>query len=150
MRMSDRGSDGCSSVRPSQVRAQEPDQEAGHAVLAPLADVHKLVAHKALRAHRRAPHEHEATQRRRCRPRGREARDDDHRSVAPPDLHVTDPVRSPSTRRAGASEEAAGEGLAVRSEEHTSELQSLMRISYAVFCLKKKINIEMTASIQRS
>src|SRR3546814_7195696 len=31
-----------------------------------------------------------------------------------------------------------------RSEEHTSELQSLMRISYAVFCLKKKTNITMT------
>src|SRR3546814_2608376 len=31
---------------------------------------------------------------------------------------------------------ATGQGL--RSEEHTSELQSLMRISYAVFCLKKK------------
>src|SRR3546814_8314623 len=30
--------------------------------------------------------------------------------------------------------------LARRSEEHTSELQSLMRISYAVFCLQKKIN----------
>src|SRR3546814_10468567 len=30
-----------------------------------------------------------------------------------------------------------GDDLAVRSEEHTSELQSLMRISYAVFCLKK-------------
>src|SRR3546814_8185264 len=30
--------------------------------------------------------------------------------------------------------------LALRSEEHTSELQSLMRISYAVFCLKKKKN----------
>src|SRR3546814_9019768 len=30
-------------------------------------------------------------------------------------------------------------GCAIRSEEHTSELQSLMRISYAVFCLKKKI-----------
>src|SRR3546814_4740703 len=30
--------------------------------------------------------------------------------------------------------------LADRSEEHTSELQSLMRISYAVFCLKKKIS----------
>src|SRR3546814_3042717 len=28
----------------------------------------------------------------------------------------------------------------LRSEEHTSELQSLMRISYAVFCLKKKTN----------
>src|SRR3546814_9217255 len=32
--------------------------------------------------------------------------------------------------------------LTGRSEEHTSELQSLMRISYAVFCLKKKTNIE--------
>src|SRR3546814_3547500 len=34
-----------------------------------------------------------------------------------------------------------------RSEEHTSELQSLMRISYAVFCLKKKTN---TTTILRS
>src|SRR3546814_5793436 len=33
--------------------------------------------------------------------------------------------------------QSSGGGL-VRSEEHTSELQSLMRISYAVFCLKKK------------
>src|SRR3546814_7888425 len=32
----------------------------------------------------------------------------------------------------------AGRDLGMRSEEHTSELQSLMRISYAVFCLKKK------------
>src|SRR3546814_6624928 len=31
-----------------------------------------------------------------------------------------------------------------RSEEHTSELQSLMRNSYAVFCLKKKINTKQT------
>src|SRR3546814_9190803 len=31
-----------------------------------------------------------------------------------------------------------GDGFAIRSEEHTSELQSLMRISYAVFCLEKK------------
>src|SRR3546814_2172769 len=30
-----------------------------------------------------------------------------------------------------------------RSEEHTSELQSLMRISYAVFCLKKKIKTQI-------
>src|SRR3546814_3488949 len=36
--------------------------------------------------------------------------------------------------------------LPVRSEEHTSELQSLMRISYAVFCLKKNtINTDHTA-----
>src|SRR3546814_3167888 len=33
---------------------------------------------------------------------------------------------------------AGNHGLIHRSEEHTSELQSLMRISYAVFCLKKK------------
>src|SRR3546814_3149974 len=32
-----------------------------------------------------------------------------------------------------------GSPYLLRSEEHTSELQSLMRISYAVFCLKKKI-----------
>src|SRR3546814_8089031 len=32
----------------------------------------------------------------------------------------------------------------IRSEEHTSELQSLMRISYAVFCLKKKKNKHRT------
>src|SRR3546814_1622334 len=41
----------------------------------------------------------------------------------------------------------------MRSEEHTSELQSLMRISYAVFCLKKKkkkknINIQHTSDIK--
>src|SRR3546814_7941528 len=34
--------------------------------------------------------------------------------------------------------------LTRRSEEHTSELQSLMRISYAVFCLKKKNNTTTT------
>src|SRR3546814_2312705 len=37
-----------------------------------------------------------------------------------------------------------------RSEEHTSELQSLMRISYAVFCLKKKINQTTTATQLRT
>src|SRR3546814_6627724 len=36
--------------------------------------------------------------------------------------------------------------LAARSEEHTSELQSLMRISYAVFCLKKKTNTNSLCS----
>src|SRR3546814_3465418 len=36
-----------------------------------------------------------------------------------------------------------------RSEEHTSELQSLMRISYAVFCLKKKKNNKATHEIQQ-
>src|SRR3546814_5030215 len=39
-----------------------------------------------------------------------------------------------------ASDYAMGNPDRLRSEEHTSELQSLMRISYAVFCLKKKKN----------
>src|SRR3546814_4656521 len=37
--------------------------------------------------------------------------------------------------------------LGVRSEEHTSELQSLMRISYAVFCLKKKKEIDVETAL---
>src|SRR3546814_2790405 len=47
----------------------------------------------------------------------------------------------PSRRRsAGLAELHRAQGQ--RSEEHTSELQSLMRISYAVFCLKKKKKID--------
>src|SRR3546814_3292668 len=38
----------------------------------------------------------------------------------------------------GHAEEAPGDPVPKRSEEHTSELQSHMRISYAVFCLKQK------------
>src|SRR3546814_8049204 len=57
-------------------------------------------------------------------------------------------VANPSALFLGRSEAGKGEPVAgsaifagmegTRSEEHTSELQSLMRISYAVFCLKKK------------
>src|SRR3546814_2737800 len=42
----------------------------------------------------------------------------------------------------GKADNAAMIRARLRSEEHTSELQSLMRISYAVFCLKKKTKIE--------
>src|SRR3546814_7098096 len=41
-------------------------------------------------------------------------------------------------------------GLGIRSEEHTSELQSLMRISYAVFCLTKKIQNKRVQIKQRN
>src|SRR3546814_4484589 len=44
----------------------------------------------------------------------------------------------------------ADRGLCRRSEEHTSELQSLMRISYAVFCLKKKNTKETATTITSS
>src|SRR3546814_1931211 len=47
---------------------------------------------------------------------------------------------------------AEATGQRIRSEEHTSELQSLMRISYAVFCLKKKKNNTYTVKriVQRT
>src|SRR3546814_7174378 len=45
---------------------------------------------------------------------------------------------------------ASSPNWAVRSEEHTSELQSLMSISYAVFCLKKKKNTQQTQSNTRT
>src|SRR3546814_17929983 len=69
-------------------------------------------------------------------------------STAPPRLERTQVICQP--RRAATSAIAPRRGrrlpsvtlrsrrAVARSEEHTSELQSLMRISYAVFCLKKK------------
>src|SRR3546814_7191835 len=54
---------------------------------------------------------------------------------------VMQEVPNAARRRAEVASASAEIGLAeaeARSEEHTSELQSLMRISYAVFCLKKK------------
>src|SRR3546814_2006125 len=48
-------------------------------------------------------------------------------------------------RTAGATDRRVASRNCRRSEEHTSELQSLMRISYAVFCLKKKKTHQTTA-----
>src|SRR3546814_4692997 len=49
-------------------------------------------------------------------------------------------LRTRDPREALAELHGLGRRHVFRSEEHTSELQSLMRISYAVFCLKKKNN----------
>src|SRR3546814_1023770 len=67
-------------------------------------------------------------------------RSDRPRLPDPPDR---DPGRRPADRVQGLRREGPARARhdldqAHRSEEHTSELQSLMRISYAVFCLKKK------------
>src|SRR3546814_6448071 len=51
---------------------------------------------------------------------------------------VASPPGASTTCTACSRPKAAPSSAARRSEEHTSELQSLMRISYAVFCLKKK------------
>src|SRR3546814_1525457 len=83
--------------------------------------------------------------------RGREHRDRTRYAGGAPGQHRLRtrqrmPVRVVKQRRRGQrgrrlAPDVAGH-LATRSEEHTSELQSLMRISYAVFCLKKKKNVE--------
>src|SRR3546814_5500753 len=64
-------------------------------------------------------------------------------SLLRPELYRRFPLLNPSDRRnVDENLETLPPGVEVweyfRSEEHTSELQSLMRISYAVFCLKKK------------
>src|SRR3546814_4195576 len=51
-------------------------------------------------------------------------------------------LRLERNQAGGAGPPALRRDRAERSEEHTSELQSLMRISYAVFCLKKKKTIQ--------
>src|SRR3546814_5747694 len=80
---------------------------------------------------------------------GREISDGGERAAGKDDRLAPDPVAEPAEEDEKGRAEREGErdhyvrGRAVdlqrlRSEEHTSELQSLMRISYAVFCLKKK------------
>src|SRR3546814_6358165 len=63
-----------------------------------------------------------------------------HEADVPLGLAVPDPP--PHGREVGGETgpESLWSGNFMRSEEHTSELQSLMRTSYAVFCLKKKHN----------
>src|SRR3546814_1315612 len=60
-----------------------------------------------------------------------------HRSMSWPNRFEVQSHRS----RTRSSQSCSPGRRTIRSEEHTSELQSIMRISYAVFCLKKKNNI---------
>src|SRR3546814_2949538 len=74
------------------------------------------------------------------------------RSPLPPTLRRRSPVSASNTTNewldlAVATSQVWPSSVGqVRSEEHTSELQSLMRISYAVFCLKKK-NKSLTSHV---
>src|SRR3546814_8518434 len=88
---------------------------------------------------------------------GRRRRNDERaeRSVrlggdAPRGWQIGDVTANTAVRRGKQRETVARSCLVhpPRSDEHTSELQSLMRISYAVFCLKKKINNLTHQSIQ--
>src|SRR3546814_2227384 len=63
----------------------------------------------------------------------------EQRPVSRPDDAIRDlPARAPPAVGVGPIPRRLRSQLRVRSDEHTSELQSLMRISYAVFCLKQK------------
>src|SRR3546814_8207726 len=64
--------------------------------------------------------------------------------AAVPGMRRRSDERLPSDRRGARIHDPS----TTRSEEHTSELQSLMRISYAVFCLKKKTQYSERAYIQ--
>src|SRR3546814_15200306 len=63
------------------------------------------------------------------------------RSHVHPGMTALTLILSFATSRAWERVSSSMAALVQRSEEHTSELQSLMRISYAVFCLKKKKHI---------
>src|SRR3546814_10157521 len=55
-----------------------------------------------------------------------------------PCFSVMSVLPDPKAKRTAPAMRSSRDKVYARSEEHTSELQSLMRISYAVFCLKKK------------
>src|SRR3546814_7059914 len=75
---------------------------------------------------------------RRCGFKGNERNEDDFMNIEK--LHRMGQAQCPQRISSRSSDSNCKCGHD-RSEEHTSELQSLMRISYAVFCLKKKKNI---------
>src|SRR3546814_8487965 len=116
MRISDWSSDVCSSDLLGRERCGE---ESAH-----------LLAEGALLWCKRQVHGLIAP---RWRRRTRPAR---HRHGCSPGAACPEPAAHPPARSIAHNFHTPGE--APRSEEHTSELPSLMRISYAVFCLKKK------------
>src|SRR3546814_6479614 len=98
-----------------------------------------------------------AAGRRACGLAAEAAKDDvEDRAVHPLAHDVAEDGARGADQRAGDNEQvvvqgeadAAGRPARVRSEEHTFELQSLMRNSYAVFCLKKKTKISNPQNTQ--
>src|SRR3546814_7995708 len=67
-----------------------------------------------------------------------------------PDRFLDGPLLLRRQDLPGSQRRSGGDGCETRSEEHTSELQSLMSISYAVFCLKKKTKQQNTITQQLS
>src|SRR3546814_3967355 len=87
---------------------------------------------------RRLPRDISASDENPCDRRGKGDQCDQQQAA--PVVHSPPPSKDEGASAGGAPKGATDSALTGRSEEHTSELQSLMRISYAVFCLKKKNN----------
>src|SRR3546814_2902798 len=110
--------------------------------------VSSATPHISRRSRRKRRHEHRARHAGRFRQIVRAvlpARDGGRRA------HLRLLAREPETVRQGGARHhrRRGQAVAVRSEEHTSELQSLMRISYAVFCLQKKTEQKIIRDIKK-
>src|SRR3546814_2258444 len=144
MRISDWSSDGCSSDLPHPPEA-EPQRERGcetesHSVHPGLASQYPCQPKRG-EEHRQRQYTPEA-----AHPRARLGQlSPQRRKEANEEEGQGEPQAQPNEhgqRRQGRQNQCRPERRAHerpgRSEEHTSELQSLMRISYAVFCLKKK------------
>src|SRR3546814_6031042 len=136
MRISDWSSDVCSSDLVAQRhraadQAHVPEQARDHR-LAVLARGEKL-HHPAAAEHQRAG-QPDQLPRRHVHAGPLEPRDGGVHEVG-----GGDHLWAPGAWRRGKEEKGTPRKKRERSEEHTSELQSIMRITYAVFCLKKKI-----------
>src|SRR3546814_5974532 len=122
MRISDWSSDVCSSDLPGD--RQDGGRAPGR---------RRNGAHRFALTRRRV----DAAHHRMARQKGRQVRAHADRPHAGPAAAVRD---AEGLVQVHVRDVGADLGRLARSEEHTSELQSLMRISYAVFCLKKKKN----------
>src|SRR3546814_6677150 len=124
MRISDWSSDVCSSDLRSRCPGQRPGTARTRRAMPAIGDALSLPQSQAAFSGRFKGRRH--AQRRRAKTKGERQHD------------VACRPQPFSLARKGERLKAEGRDRGVRSEEHTSEIQSLMRISYAVFCLKKK------------
>src|SRR3546814_7439544 len=142
MRISDWSSDVCSSDL-HELQVSQHHHQHGHArqrlpVLAVGAIVETRLQRLQQRDHRRCAY---------CRPAGATPEPECAQissSRSRPRSRASTHLGSNSLPLCAEMKSSASSKLHARSEEHTSELQSLMRISYAVLCLKKKNQLKIT------
>src|SRR3546814_8958229 len=136
MRISDWSSDVCSSdLQADRQKAGEHHQHQS-GVEAPETHLHQAVVQAQVRANV-AQHQKSEAQREEAVDAKQRRMGMDRRGVQPLQIEKRDRRVDQEAEYAGAQHVPEGHRDEARSEEHTSELQSLMRNSYAVFCLKK-------------